>query len=207
MKKITLLLIPAFIYFFSATSCVKDRVSAPAAPDTSLGSRMLIHYWNFNSSDTTQMLMPNTSIGGASITYVAAYYDAVDPGSSFNLRNGDTAGTGLRMRNPFTSVTFNLPTTGYQQPILIFAAERSSNGPSIDNVSYTLDGTTFTAGGLAANTFALDTLWNEYTFDFSSIAGASNNPHFAVQFSSANNNTGTSGNDRYDNVTLDAYKQ
>lgn len=214
MKKIALLVVLAFIYLFAATSCVKDRtMPVVVSPQDTTGitndTLYLIDYWNFNSADTTQMLVPNSTVNGANITWVAAYYDAVDPGSTINARNNDTAGTGLRMRNPFTSVTFNMPTTGYQKPILTFAAESSSSsGPTVDDIFYTLDGSTFVNTGLPAASFMLSqTDWTQYQFDFSTIAGATNNPNFAVQFVPANNNTGTSGNDRYDNVTLEAYKQ
>jgi hypothetical protein len=209
MKRIVLLFIPIALYFFSATSCIKDRVQPASSGGGTLGSRQLIHYWNFNSTDTTtiSVLVPNFTIGGGAITDVASYYDVVTPGSILNARNGDTAGNGLRMRNPYTSMTLILPTTGYTQPILTFAVESSASGPTGNTISYTLDGTTFINTGLAVNEFSIDTSWTEYSIDFSAISGANDNPNFAIQFTTTNNNTGTSGNDRYDNITLDAYKQ
>ena len=207
--------------FLLNTSCVKDRIQPVVTPpvdsttippidsttipaDTSLH---LLDYWNFNSSDTNQMLIPSPILGSASITYVAAYYDAVSPGSTINLRISDSAGTGLRMRNPFTSVTFNMPTTGYKKPAFTFSAERSNSGPMSDNVYYTVDGTNFINDSISTASFSLDTTWALYKVDFSAISRVSNNPAFAVKFISQDNNTGTSGNDRYDNVTLEAYKQ
>ncbi len=184
-------------------SCVKDRVTSASTGGGNLGTRVLVHYWNFNSSDTSVMLTPTYTAGGGFISYVAGYFDAVTPGSLLNARNGDDSGSGLRMRNPYTSVTIHLPTTGYTKPILTFATQRSSSGPSSNNVMYTLDGTNFISTGLSASSFTIGTSWTEFSFDFSSISGADNNPNFAVKFIPTNNDTGSSGNDRYDNITLD----
>jgi hypothetical protein len=217
MKRIFLLFIPLAVYMFSTTSCVKDRVQPAVVvtpPDTTgvtNDTLYLIDYWNFNSVDTStiSVLVPNYTVNGASITYVAAYYDVVTPGDTANARFGDSAGNGLRMRNPFASITFHMPTTGYQKPLFTFDAESSSStGPTVDSIYYTLDGSTFINTGLSSATFTLSqTAWMEYQFDLSRIAGATNNPNFAIEFVTANSNTGTSGNDRYDNVTLEAYKQ
>ena len=210
----------------TVSSCVKDRIqpvvivpppvdtsgsgtdtSGNTGTDTSSGTFQVVDYWNFNSNDTSTLLIPNVSFSSASISYVANYFDDVNPGSSFNVRNNDSAGDALRMRNPFVSVTFNLPTTGYTKPVFTFAAQRSNSGPMVNNIYYTIDGTNFINDSLAQTSFSIDTAWTLQSIDFSGITRINNNANFAIRFISGDNNTGTSGNDRYDNVTLEAYKK
>ena len=215
----------AFIACVSITvsSCIKDRiqptvvivtpppvdttVTDTTVTDTSSGSFQVVDYWNFNSNDTTQMLIANPIFGRTSITYQGNYHDAVNPGSTLNARNGDSAGNGLRMRNPFVSVTFTMPTTGYTKPVFTFAVQRSSNGPTINNIYYSIDGTNFISDSLSQTSVSIDTVWALHSIDFSGITRANNNPNFAIRLVTGDNNTGTSGNDRYDNVTLEAHKK
>ena len=220
-KMITSALFMAIVIPVLYSSCIKDRLqqavlvvpppvnippvdTIPVSTDTALH---LLDYWDFNTNDTSTLLMPTFATGSAAITYVSNYFDDVNPGSSFNVRNGDTTGDALRMRNPFTSVTFLFPTTGYKNPVFTFAAQRSSNGPSVNNIFYTIDGINFINDSLLTTSISLDTAWAAYKVDFTGVKRVSNNAKFAIQFISGNNNTGTSGNDRYDNVALDAYKQ
>lgn len=224
-----------YILFFSfvacviitVSSCVKDRIqpavvivtppidtmhhdttgTGSGGTDTSSGTFTLLDYWNFNSNDTSTLLIPNVSLNSASISYVSASFDDVNPGSAINVRNNDEAGDGLRMRNPFTSITFNVPTTGCSKPVFTFASQRSSSGPTINNIYYTIDGTSFINDSLAAGSISIDTAWTKYSVSFAGIKRADNNAKFAIRLITGNNNTGTSGNDRYDNVTLEAYKK
>ena len=187
-------------------SCVKDRVSAPGSTGPiNVGSRKLIHYWGFNNSDTSVMLHPDTTIGGAGITYVAAYFDAISPGTLLNARMGEDTASALRMRNPYTSMTIKMPTTGYKQPILTLAVEASGSGPSSNGVSYTTDGVNYTSANITSTFSITSTGWTELSIDFSNVPAVDDNANFAVKFTTLNNNTGATGNDRYDNISLDAF--
>lgn len=203
MKKLLSIL---SILVIVASSCVKDRVSTAATGPVVLGDRKLIHYWSFNTgSDSTTLSIPDTTIGGGTITYSFAtngYVDAVSPGSSLNLRRGVDSGTGMRVRNPFYSWTLHTPTTGYKKPILQFAVQKSGSGPASNAISYTVDGTNYTTDGLSATSITLAATWTQYSIDFSSITSVDDNPKFAVKFSNADT---TAGNNRYDNITVDAY--
>ena len=193
----------------SLAACVKDRVPSPSAPSTitptvNVGGRKLIHYWNFNGSNLTA---PDTTIGGAALVVDGTgvpVFDAVSPGTSTNARRDTVRGMGFRVRNPANSLTVKIPTTGYKQPIVSFAAQRSSSGPPQNAISYTLNGTNYTTTSLTPATITLDVNWTLFYFDFSAISGADNNPNFAVRLTFTSMNTGLTGNDRYDNIAVNA---
>ena len=204
MKKY-LVVLSLFIIGFS--SCVKDRVSTASTGPVVVGDRKLIHYWSFNSGvDSSTMRIPDTTIGGGTISWslgATGYIDNV-AGSSLNTRMGLDSGYAMRVRNPFNSWVLHIPTTGHKQPIIQFVVERSNSGPASNSISYTTDGTTFTANGLNATSITLPSLgWTQYSFDFSSISAVDDNPKFAIKFSKSI--TDTTGNDRYDNISVDAY--
>ena len=185
--------------------CVKDRVfpyqvfNTPSTPN--LGSRTNIHYWNFNGGD---LLKPTFTTGGGALSYVAVgLYDAVSPGSDINARNGDAAGSGLRLRNPAGTFTLNVPTTYFKDILFSFAAQRSGSGAQQNILSYSIDGSTFINDGLRPYIHQLDTVWQGFTYDFSAIAGANDNPNFKIRINFSVNDTGISGNDRFDNIALD----
>ncbi len=191
----------------SLSSCVKDRVQTASTGPVVLGDRKLIHYWSFNTgTDSASLSIPDTTIGNGHISFNFAtngYTDAVSPGSTLNTRRGADSGTGLRVRNPFYSWVLHVPTVGYKQPILQFAVQKSNSGPASNNISYTVDGTNFISTDLAATSITLTTVWTQYSIDFSAIPKCDNNPYFAIKFSNSIADT-SGGNNRYDNITVDA---
>jgi hypothetical protein len=152
------------------------------------------------------MVIADTNlVAGGKFDYIAAYIDTFNPGTSLNARPANDSGGAVRLRKPYTSMTIHLPTTGYKQPIFSFACERSNSGPTNNNIEYTTDGVNFVTTGLSASTVQPEVTWKQYTIDFSNISAVDDNPKFAIRFTATTNNTGTSGNDRYDNISLDAY--
>jgi 3,4-dihydroxy-2-butanone 4-phosphate synthase len=201
MKRI----LPIIILVIFAAGCVKDRSFAvnpyvtPGIP--TLGSRTIVHYWNFNG---TNILIPTQTTGGAGLFYTGGgLYDAVSPGSTINARNGDIDGSGLRLRNPAGIFTLNLPTTNYRDIIFSFAVQRSNNGAQNNIIAYTIDGTNYITDGVQPNIVQLDTAWKGYSLDFTAIVGVNDNPNFKIQIRYAVSDTGISGNDRYDNIAID----
>ncbi|MEC4004804.1 Ig domain-containing protein [Flavobacterium sp. SUN052] len=179
---------------------------------------LLVHYWNFNSLPTGTLnnviadasLISTTS---ANIKYNgtgAGYMDQYTPGSTANAQNSDAAGLGLRLRNPSDTrnVLISSPTTGYKNVIVRFATARSStSGASVQNYSYSLDGTNFVTTNLSTTTFNpnIDPIYDSITLDFTNIAGANNNPNFKIKIVFAGiEASGTSGNNRLDNITVQA---
>ncbi|MFZ4671717.1 MAG: hypothetical protein ACOYLT_06865 [Flavobacterium sp.] len=175
---------------------------------------VLIHYWNFNTITGTQTLVnPDVTLlplSGASISYPgsgAGYMDTFTPGYDSNLQNTEDAGSGLRARNP--SDTRNLvmavPTTGYKTIVVQFATAATSSGAQTQNYSYTVDGTNYSNEGLNTTTFnsTIDPIASLVSLDFTSITGVNNNPNFKIKISfTGSNASGTSGNNRFDNVTV-----
>ena len=206
MKRYSILIL-SFALFLSA--CVKDRIQ-PAAVTPVLGSGdSLMYYWNFDNADSSQHGTSFTGAGlsGASFKAYCSYIDYTT-GTLVNIqRNGTAGGSCLRVRNPSDSIIFTMPTTGYKNITLQFAEQRSSSGPSQNSVYYTTDGKNYISSGLANNAYLVDTTFGLHGFDFSADVNTNNNSKFAVKIIFNNNNTSTSGNDRFDNVSLFGEKQ
>ena len=206
MKKLYPLAIAVLLF----ASCSKERefpdgtFKNAAAPI--VGTRQLIHYWNFNNS--TDLFTPTYTIGGANWNYSTingGYADVVTDTTTLNARNGDVAGTALRLRNPAASFTLSIPTNGYQNILFSFAVKGTTSGAQLNILSYSVDGINFTSDGLQPNINKVtSTEWNVYSYDFSSIKKANNNASFKVRIDFATGSNNTSGNDRFDNITIDA---
>ncbi len=208
-KNYTLLILFSLVLF----SCTTDR-EIPSNAVIIDPNSVLVHYWNFNSITGTQTsVSPDLTLipsGGAAITYPgtgAGYFDAFSPGYDLNSQNSEVAGSGLRARNPSDTrnLLMALPTTGYKTIIVQFATAITSSGATTQSYSYTIDGTTFITDGLTTTTSnpTTDPVATLVSLDFSSISGVNNNPNFQIKvtFSGATA-SGTSGNDRFDNVTV-----
>ena len=165
----------------------------------------LMHYWNFNGAN---FLNPSQTIGGATITSVVTsgaeviQHGAQDQGfAGINARNGDPVGSHLRVNNPLgATLTFTLPTTGYENVVVQYETRRSGSGAGIQEVSYTLDGTAFTPFTTILPPDADPTL---QVLDFRAVAGVSNNPLFGLRITFAQGSGGIGGNNRFDNVTVE----
>jgi autotransporter-associated beta strand protein len=163
----------------------------------------LIHYWNFN--DTANLLVPTQTIGGGAIAVAGTYLSGTGQDfAGLNARNGDPAGAHLRVNDPLTAgtmVTVSIPTGGFENIIVKYETRRSGQGAGLQNVSYTLDGSTFTP--FASFTIP-DAAPVVQTLDFRSVTGAGNNPLFGIQITFTQGDGGTSGNNRFDNLTVEA---
>jgi len=203
----------AIILITAASSCVKDRIPPVAGPVVIPAGDTLMYYWNFNNADSSNH-KPDFSIPGtdAYFSYSASYVDYTG-GSTLNLIGSTDSGECLRVRNPSTSLTFTMPTTGYDSVVLSYAEEASSttSGSTINTITYTTDGVNYISTALTnnggSNQASIGTAFTLYTFNFSSDPNVKNNPKFAVIITFSNNNTGTSGNDRFDNVSLSGVRQ
>ena len=176
-----------------------------------LCAQTLLHYWNFNDPTSDQTIRtPNVSlVSTSSISYIGGILEFNGgTGQNFNVanlnaRNGDVSGTHFRYNNPIGGViTFNLPTTGYENPIVKFTTRRSGKGAGTQTWSYTTDGTTYTTFQTVS---PQDSDPQLITLDFSSITAADNNPNFKLKVAFSQGQGGTGGNNRFDNFTLEAY--
>jgi hypothetical protein len=174
---------------------------------------VLIHNWHLNSlfdGALAEVAADYTLLGNALITYPgegSGYLDVNQgDGTLLNARLEQPAGDSLRARNPSNTraLVFSLPTTGFSNIIFKYAVYRSSNGAQEQTVYYRLsnDGAWIQFG----EPFLITTSYQLFSFDFSVIAGANNNPQFAVRILFGGSNASeTSGNNRFDNITLEGY--
>ena len=171
-------------------------------PEPEPGDVEVFHYWNFNdlTGGNNPEIVPN--IGNGTLEYFGSYYDRVSPGSDINVRNEDTAGYALRLRNESGSFIISVPTTNHTNIILKYVATRTGSGSQTQTISYTLDGTNYIQ---TEYLFALtEDVFNLYEIDFSSISGANNNPNFKVrvEFDQPSSQI-SNGNNRIDNITVE----
>lgn len=202
-------------------------------PAKSQAQSVLIHYWNFNNFtqayyypnisaikanysaiDTNKaeiMYQPQngwdpTSYDG--ITYIDSYLPSDTANESQNLRNGDSTGLTARVANPSDSMEllFYIPSTGYNNLKFKFISYPSStgSGQSVQVYDYSVDsGVTWITTGLSelSDTFT-SKIWRLDSFTFNNDA-VNNNPALVFRVRFTAQNTSASGNNRFDNVTLD----
>jgi hypothetical protein len=172
----------------------------------------IIHYWHFNDlpSGTLTSVDADFSIAGvATITYPGegtGYMDRFDPGSDLNLLMDAVPGFALRLRNPADTreMIIAAPSTGYEGLFFTFAAHRSNNGAEQQEFYYSPDvGETWTQVGEAYDIQPIDPEYELFNFDLSAIEEIDNNPdlQFRILFIGANA-SGTSGNQRMDNISI-----
>ncbi|MCC5807782.1 MAG: CotH kinase family protein [Opitutales bacterium] len=158
-----------------------------------------LHVWDFEDADN--LLVPTSVVAGGALE--------IDPGlhpdwEAIANTGGDFNTQHLRVNYPLGStLTFALPTTGYEAITLDFLTRRSGQGAGEMYVEYTTDGSTWTTA-LEDPDFL--TLFNAppqaHGFDFSETAGAADNADFAVRFTFAQGEGGEAGNNRFDDVVL-----
>ena len=180
------------------------------------GQSKLIHYWHFNNlpSGTLTTVNADSSVNksASQITYPGTgigYLDNVSPGNIKNARLNQSAGLGLRPRNPSNTRTLliSASTKGFKNVIMKFATARTSSGAQTQEYAYSLDsGNTFITTGLNITTHSpsVEPSYDSVSLDFSKITGAVNNPKFMVRISfTGSNASGTSGNNRFDNISFE----
>lgn len=168
-------------------------------------AQTLVHYWNFNLAAFQD---PTAGTGTLSWTLGTASELTTGTGQEFagiNARNGDAVGAHVRLNNPIgASLTFHLPTIGFENARVSYETRRSGSGANTQYVSYSLNGVEYTAFATIAPPDGAPML---VELDFSEIPGADNNAHFRIRIEVAqveNGTGGTAGNNRFDNLTLDA---
>ena len=167
----------------------------------------------------------NQSVSAASLIFQAipgtaspysTYCDSVlftsGTGNVVNMRGTDAAGLALRLRNPSDKMQMllNIPSTGYNNIVISYDIQRSSssNGALTNTFWYSTDnGTTWlnsTNGGLLSkDTIQTSPNWNFKTVTITDPAANDNaNLLFKILFTGGQN-TGTSGNNRIDNITVE----
>ena len=210
----------------SATQMFYIDVANPAVnTDTS----KLIYYWHFNNTLPADgsggiafgHIPADYSIqGSAAIVYKplqgvvsdTGYIDNL-VGDTINQRPGyggccDEANNAVRTRNPSYDMQFlwYLPTTSYKDIVIKYETELSSlkSGQHEQIFSYSLDSaSTFITEGLPVISNFADTVWEKVTLDLRSVTSINNNSKFVFRIDFSTPNTGSKGNDRFDNITVE----
>jgi len=180
---------------------------------TAAGSPSLILpvHANWSSLDSTKALIsfvPAYTVSGHYQTYWDAY-PMTPADSNLNARFGQPAGNALRVRNPSDSMelTFALPTTHYKNTVLKFGTEKSSlaSGQAKQVSDYSVNGgLSWRTSGLSIKSDSVtNTTFNLISIDMASDTAVNNNPNFIFRIKFVGQNSGTSGNNRFDNVTLE----
>ena len=171
-------------------------------PQSSNSQFELFQYWNFND-DTNSMTLIVPTIGNGSLEYEGDTFDDVN-GSELNARNQDESGSGLRLRNPSGDFIINIPSTGYENLSLQFAARRSGSGSETFQIDYTINGSDFLDTGISDTVFTLTEDYELFEFDLSTIPQINNNLFFKVRIRfDETSTTATSGNSRFDNLSIE----
>lgn len=195
---------------------------------TCSAQQTLIHYWDFNSFapgltggvnpailvpikahysilDTNKATISYSTVTGTSSSY-STYWDNYIPGDTINAQMADTAGSCLRIWNPSDSMQllFNIPTTGYNNITIKFETQKSSltQAQLYQAYDYSTDsGKNWKTSGLSIpGDSAIYHVWALVTVKINDTTV--NNGGFIFRIRFKGQNTGTSGNNRFDNVTV-----
>lgn len=172
-------------------------------------NNVLIHYWHFNNledgilapveSDFSLVESPEIRYQG----FGGGYMDRVNDGTNINAEQNAIPGYALRVRNPsnLRDLIIELPTTGFENPVLSYAVKRTTNGQPLQTIYYSTEEdpewTVFESN------IEITTDYQLMEFDFSEIEEVNNNPYFTIKIVFGGSGiTGTDGNNRFDNIKL-----
>ena len=192
---------------FSADTVMVTAVFVPNG--SILADSLAIHYWHFNDlpNDTLETVFADSSrVGQAFLQYPGnggGYMDDVNDGSNLNLHFNQNEGRGLRVRNPSDerALVFNVPSTGYENLYFRYATKRTNNGAQKQVVQYKTSSTS--PWIMIGDTIEVETDYLLEVVDLSNINEVNDNADLKIRilFKGENNDT-TSGNNRFDNVSL-----
>lgn len=174
--------------------------------EKSTHTETLVHYWNFNDTETllnpsftllTASISPELPTGGDSeITFATGQGFAGE-----NARFGDEAGSHLRVNYPLdVSLTFDVPTTGFSEIKFKYETRRSGQGAGKQIIEYSTNGTVFIP---FTELIIKDDDPELVLLNFTEIEAANNNPDFKIRIKFEQADGDTAGNNRFDNVTLE----
>lgn len=172
---------------------------------------------DYSIIDTNKALIAYKLLPGTSSNY-AGYIDNVtgtDTNSRLGITASGSANHAYRFRNPSDSAYMQIyiPTNGYQNIALSYVLESSSttSGQLVQHFDYSVDsGATWTTTGLNIDTLDVSqskyqgSNWGMVSINFANDTAHTNNNSalvFRIKFSG--NTSGTSGNNRFDNLVVE----
>ena len=199
--------------------------------NTANAQSKLIHYWHFNnytmadSSTPTHTIAPvpadYSTLSNARILYAKipaaspAYFTRIDSiyavaadYDTVNARMGQPDGLALRVRNPSDSMKllFYIPTTNYKNIKITYGSQSSSvtKGQLHQVFDYSTDsGSTWVTTGLSMPSDSAWLVYHRTTVTFGAVTAVNNNPKLVFRITFNGNDTGSKGNNRFDNVTVE----
>lgn len=165
----------------------------------------LLHYWSFN--DPVDWATPCYTIGGGLMDYSPGPETGFTTGTGYgfvgeNARLANPPGRHLRVNNPLeATITLALPTVGYEDPVLRWETCRSGQGGGLQLLEYSTDGEEF---HLLESLAVPEGEVVVHGVELGDIEGASDNPALHVRITFGKNGGGEAGNNRLDNITLEA---
>lgn len=214
----------------SMTRLADPRLAAVAAGALLLGavapvSADLLTYFNFNNSAPgsgggpgVADFTPGGGVYATQSTFTPGNLAGTNGGTTANNNYGTFGGTTVNAvgtdvagqafapigsGNNGNYFQLTTPTTGYQAPVISFAAQRTSTGFNNNTLSYSTDGTNFTDFATFSPNLSTAGGFTTQTFDLSGVTTLANQPSvtFRITLGGA---TSTSGNNRYDNIQVNA---
>lgn len=186
---------------------------------------VVIAYWNFNnltpggttgapSNANQTAYAPSQGAGSLNLQNIVSRAGTTLPwgitnfgGSTLNTLNSDPSGQALAIEGGTTSLQNNgarmvlqVSTLGLENLVLTFATRGTAAGFVSNQVAYSTDGVNYTNFGTP---YSQTTSYALMTFDFSSVTALDNvsNAYVRITFNGA---TSASGNNRIDNIQLNA---
>lgn len=167
-----------------------------------------LHHWHFNRLATGSLsnIAADFSMAAARITYPgqgAGYVDRVNDGSLLQAIPGQPAGYAMRVRNPANTrdLVLQVPTSGFKDLSLHYAISRTSNGATLQQLSYR---TAASAPWVALPyTIPVTETYQAVDVDLSEHLVLNNQAQLELRVSFIDQAAGnSSGNNRFDNVSL-----
>jgi hypothetical protein len=217
---VTLVAVPAEGYMFShwegSTGSETPVIYADSLENISVTAHFipsrekLIHYWHFNNfSDGDSLVAVRSDFaagehGGLSYPGTGdGYMDIVSDGTHLNSKTDILPENGLRVRNPSDTreLVLSTPSTGFENLVFTFAVRRTPNGAWNQTLFASPDmGENWSQ---VADTFVIDEDWHRVSFDLSGFPELNDNPGMMLKIGFGGENAGgTSGNNRFDNISL-----
>ncbi len=173
---------------------------------------------NYSLIDTNKAVVAYIPQSGVSVkSEDSAWIDNV-AGIALNAQQGAAAGQALRVRNPTDAMELRLyiPTTNYNSVVVNYAllSSSASSGMGTQLFDYSVDsGATWKTSALTVNGANVDTLdvtqsiyqgsaFGLVTIGFGADTTVNNNTKLVLRIKFKKNTSGTSGNNRIDNISV-----
>lgn len=152
------------------TGATSDVINIAGLPEGT------ICYWNFNNDDLIPFAGNGTAanVGGTTTAFAAGITG--NPDRAWNTTTYPEQATGSKT----AGVEFIVSTAGYENIQFSFHQRNSGTASRYEILQYTTNGSTWVDHEIFTNGPPHDT-FIEHNFDFTSVAGANDNPNFGVR--------------------------